>query len=232
MLLLVLLCGVVHADGDPAKTYAKASALIQRGRTRDAMPYLRDAAEHGFATAQFVLGETLLEGAPGVKKDPVEAVTWFEKAVAQHNRAAQYQLGGMYEEGEGGLARDWKKAAELYLASAEQGFAQAQFAYGLTCEFQLADRKQAIKWLEAAGRQGEGRAGWIAQWLRRPDLPHFKDEAQLGAYINQTIAAWMHSNTPKDDTSIGEYQRQRTKMFYEQGDKAAGDRCKYNGSCY
>jgi hypothetical protein len=215
-----------------AAEYERAKVLMDKKDYRGALPLLTDAADHGFANAQHMLGFVLQEGEPGVPKDPAAAARWFAKAAAQGNRASQYALAGMIEEGEGGLPKDPRRAAELYEASANQGFAAAQFAYGLSCEFVLNDRKRAIYFLELAAKQGEGMAGWTARWLRRPGTPHFKDESQLRNYMNQQVAAWMAASMPKTDMMITNYYNERWRMFYSQGDTAAGDRCKYNGSCY
>jgi TPR repeat protein len=63
----------------------------------------------------------------------------------------------MYEEGEGGVPRDARKAGQLYLASARQGFDKAELMVGvnyLTCDDGLPnDRQQAIMWLRKAAAQ-------------------------------------------------------------------------------
>jgi len=60
----------------------------------------RKAAEEGFATAQFNLGLTYLQG-NGVPQDYKEAEKWFRKAAEQGNSSAQCMLGAIYATGMG-----------------------------------------------------------------------------------------------------------------------------------
>jgi len=83
----------------------------------------------------------------------------FGLAAAQGHRAAEYALGGIYEEGEGGLPRDKRKATELYLASAKQGFDKAELVVGvgyLVGDGLPNDRRQSIS---------------LAAKIRRPGCP-------------------------------------------------------------
>ena len=57
------------------------------------------------------MGECYRDG-QGVESDLAEAVRWFEKAAAQNNPEALYNLGFVYYAGNG-VRRDWKKAREL-----------------------------------------------------------------------------------------------------------------------
>ena len=217
------------------KVYAQASALMDRSRYKEALPLLLDAAARGLDKAQHQLGYIYEGGEPGIPKDLAEAARWYTLAAAQGYRASQFTLGQMYDYGTG-VTQDRKKAYELYLASAKQKFGLAEFTYGLVAEINLDDRKAAIYWLTEAGKQGDGRARWIAEWLRRSDTPHFDDEAKLGAYINGKVAAWMASSSrgtaAAGDFSYTKYVRERTRQMYQSGDTAAADRCAYNGRCF
>jgi TPR repeat protein len=53
-----------------------------------AFKYLKDAADHGIANAQFNLGVLYLDGT-GVPQDTVEAMKWFKLAAAQGHPQAQ-----------------------------------------------------------------------------------------------------------------------------------------------
>jgi len=180
----------------PVLAQANREALWQRGADyfnrndfHDAYPYLLQAARMGHPRAEALLGIMNQDG-DGMPKNDREAVHWFSLAAAQGHRASQYELGAMYEEGEGGLPKDVAKAAQLYTQSAKQGFSDAQFALGLSYEFGEGvppNRQTAVYWLNLAAAQGDGRAHWIADWLRRPGTPHFAREEQLGAYIGNTI---------------------------------------------
>ena len=56
----------------------------------------------------------------GVAKDDRQAVYWYRKAADQGNANAQYNLGVMYENGEG-VAKDDKQAVYWYRKAADQG---------------------------------------------------------------------------------------------------------------
>jgi TPR repeat protein len=235
IVMMCVLGSIAIADtASVEKEYARAMALVGRGKSHDALPLLLDAAEHGLAKAQHQLGYIYEGGEKGVPKDEVEAARWYAKAAALGNRASQFSLGNMYEFGKG-VKVDRRKAYALYLASALQKFGLAEFTFGLVAEINLNDRKTAIVWLERAGAQGDGRAYWIAQWLKRRDTPHFDDEAKLGGYINGKVAAWMRSSTPTeadDGFAYTRYMRERAIQIYQSDGKAAGDRCRVNGMCY
>ena len=76
------------------------------------------------------------------------------------DKADQYMLGGMYDQGKGVL-QDYKEAFKWYSKSAEQGFAPAQFNLG--CSYSHGegvpqDYKEAFKWFTKAAEQGHARA--------------------------------------------------------------------------
>ena len=95
------------------------------------------------------------------------------------------------------MPQDRAKAIALYLQSADQGYDQAEFILGLAYEFGWGglprDRRQAIRWLHKAAVHKNGQAGWIAQWLEKPDTPYFRNEVQLGKYIGAKIDRWVAS---------------------------------------
>ncbi|MBR3864093.1 MAG: sel1 repeat family protein [Clostridia bacterium] len=78
--------------------------------------WLKKAME-GDAYAQYWVGVDYMDGANGVKKDPVEAAYWFEKAAKQGNKPACYAIGYMYYFGEYVL-QDYEKAKYYLLRSA------------------------------------------------------------------------------------------------------------------
>ena len=73
---------------------------------------------------------------------------------------AQYNLGVMYDEGEG-TARDYAEAVKWYRKSAEQGHAPAQHNLGVMYregEGITEDDAEAVKWIRKAAEQGNARA--------------------------------------------------------------------------
>jgi hypothetical protein len=93
-----------------------------------AVELYRKAADQGCAIAQAVLGRRceLGQGMERKKKNDVEAARWYKAAADQGNAAAQCDLAEFYEAGRGGLARDARKAADLYHLSAAQGYGRAE----------------------------------------------------------------------------------------------------------
>jgi TPR repeat protein len=199
---IVVLCLMVsgalpaRAQNGSAEAYwQQAVQYINANDYRDAIPLLTRAANAGHPRAQATLGLSYLQ-ATGVPQNDRLAAFWLQKAAAQGHRAAEYQLGSMYEEGLGGLPRNDAIAARYYLLSAQKGFPEAQFAVGLSYEFAEGvprNRRTAIYWLYQAAAQGDGRARWIGDWLSRPQTPQFRNEDQLSAYISREVSSYYAS---------------------------------------
>jgi TPR repeat protein len=184
-------------DAQAEQLYQRGEALYKQKQYAAALQSLLEAAKRGHPRAQSLLGIMYQDGA-GVTRDDRQAAHWFSQAAAQGHRGAQHALAVMYEDGEGGLSKNLAKAMQLYEASARQGFHKAQFRLGIAYEFGDGvprNRQQAISWLMQAAQQGDGQAHWIADWLRAPDTPQFANDAQLAAYIQGKMLAWMHRNS-------------------------------------
>ncbi|MFO0765753.1 MAG: tetratricopeptide repeat protein [Nitrospiraceae bacterium] len=198
-----------------------------------ATPILLEVAKAGHPRAQALFGRTYQEGL-GQKVAFKQAADWYGKAAAQGHRAAQFSLGNLYFEGDG-VATDQAKAIQLYRQSAEQGYDQAELIFGLSYEFGWGglkwDRRQAIAWLDRAGKHRDGQAGWIATWLEKSDTPHFKNEVQLGKYIGSIIerqaAAFERggaSSIPSEKCDWRSAQRAEERSKAGRGDRAS--RCR------
>ncbi len=110
--------------------YAKGEGVTRD--PREAMRWLRKAAEQGLAKAQSTLGYAHGYGpvyrqfAPGsIDRDDREAVRWFRKAAEQGHAEAQYYLGLAYWRGKG-VTNDLREAMRWFRKAAEQGNASAQ----------------------------------------------------------------------------------------------------------
>ena len=175
----------VEAD----RLWAQAVILIDRNNARAAMPVLYRCALMGDRRAEATLGIRYQDG-DGVKADDRIAVYWFSLAAAQGHRASQYALGGMYEEGDGGLPKDQARATALFTKSASQGYDKAQLALGICYELGqnvLRNRAKAIALIRQSGLARE-----IADVLSSPQTPKsFSNEAALAAYLNALRAAQM-----------------------------------------
>lgn len=122
---------------------------------------LKQQAEAGNATAQAALGARYADGTQGVPLSLPDAILWLERAAAQGNVNAQFNLAWMYYSGRG-VAKDFGKAIEWGLKAAEQGHRKAQYYAGSIYESgELGlnkEPKEAAKWYRKAAEQGESDA--------------------------------------------------------------------------
>jgi TPR repeat protein len=136
-----------------------------------ALPWYRQAAERGEASAQRRLGEMLYE-AHGVARDLPQAIQWFERAAAQGDAQAQYWLGYASMRGEG-LPRDLAAARRFLTDSARQGHqpslralealaprgsASDWYSLGRLLERRTRDSERALPWYSRAAAQGNPEA--------------------------------------------------------------------------
>lgn len=79
------------------------------------------AARQGLERSQVEVGRRLREGR-GCQQDTGEAIKWFKKAADCEYAKGLYELGCVYEEGEGlgEDGRDIEKARQLYAKAARQ----------------------------------------------------------------------------------------------------------------
>jgi len=93
-------------------------------------------------------------------KDYATAISKFRSAALQGSVAAQYNLGVMYDRGEG-VAQDYKEAVRWYQLAAQQGDADAQYNLGIMYrngQGVAQDYKQAMRWYRLAALQGNAKA--------------------------------------------------------------------------
>ena len=119
-------------------------------------------------SSSFPRGGAARQGNPGPEDLRLEAMADSWKGLTRTERveaiillarsgdaSARFALGNLYREGKGGVARDDKKAFELFHAAAEQGHAGAQFNLGAMYGNGVGvprDDAEAMRWIrEAAG---------------------------------------------------------------------------------
>ena len=122
----------------------------------EAVRYYREAAEQGYADAQYSLGYCYYCG-DGVDENETEAVKWFRKAAEQGNADAQFRLGQCYDCGRG-VDKSETEAVKWYRIAAEQGNADAQWNLGYCYENGRGVDKnetEAVKWYRKAAEQGD-----------------------------------------------------------------------------
>ena len=93
----------------------REAAENARVAAKIAFEKLKEAAEQGFAKAQYVLGICYKNGGD-VEQNFVKAVEWLEKAAEQGDAKACFHLGICYEKGLG-VKKDLKKAGGWYRRS-------------------------------------------------------------------------------------------------------------------
>ena len=85
-----------------------------------------------------------------------QAAKWFREAAEQGDPAAQFNLGVLYETGQG-VPQNYADAVKWYHAAAEQGEPQAQFNLGVfyeTGQVVPQNYEEAVKWYRARRRAG------------------------------------------------------------------------------
>ena len=108
--------------------------------------------------------------------------------------AAQYDLGVMHYYGVGGVSQDYKKAAEWYSKSAEQGYAAAQNSLGLMYENSAGvpqDYVLSYFWVSLAAMQNYDVASVNRDIIIKKLTP-----AQI-ANAKERAAAWLAKNSQK-----------------------------------
>ena len=95
----------------------------------EAIEYLREWVDKGEAWAQGMMGQWYGDGKHGLKQSYVMAAMLFEKAVAQGESDAKFNLAYLYEGGKG-VVQSSEKAVELYTMAVEQGNVGAMFNLG------------------------------------------------------------------------------------------------------
>lgn len=137
-----------------------------RGVGRDldmAERYLRQAAEQGHRSAMTALGYLY----DRQRQRPELAIPWYEKAAAQRQPDAEFNLALAYEQGRG-VQADPVKALEWYRRAAEDGDLDAQYALAQALFYGdniAQDQAEAAVWYAKSAAQGlasaQGKLGEI-----------------------------------------------------------------------
>jgi hypothetical protein len=158
------------ADAGDAAAQAALGFMYELGMAgpvdcAQAVHWYRKAAEQGNARAQLNLRQIasigfMYERRSDAPADCSQAVNWCRQAAEQGNARAQFNLGQMYEWGNG-VPEDFEEAVKWYRLAAEQGGAQAQFKLGMCyCNGQGVPQNtaEAVKWWAKAAAQGDSEA--------------------------------------------------------------------------
>lgn len=143
---------------DPAAQTALASCydlgLHAQPNGKESIHWLTEAANQGYAPAEYELGRIYLYGR-GVPADYAQALIWERKAAEQGDPRAQRDLAFMYERGFG-VAADPTQAAEWNRKAAAQGNVEAQIHLAKALDEGTGvskDAEEARKWYAKAAHQ-------------------------------------------------------------------------------
>jgi uncharacterized protein len=110
-----------------------------------------------FISSSFAFADDFQDGMAAAQRgESKEAVRLFRLSAAQGNPTAQYNMGYMYEKGQG-VPQNYKEAIKWFRIAAEQGLAQAKFKLGWMHAngWGVAqDYKEAVKWYGLSAKQG------------------------------------------------------------------------------
>ena len=116
---------------------------------------LRNAAERGDASAQFIVATRYLDG-EGVTQDVTRAAHWYQKAALAGLAPAQYRLATLFERGRG-VPKDTATALVWYERAAAQGNVKAMHNAAVIAAGTEAGKPNydmAYKWFLAASNNG------------------------------------------------------------------------------
>lgn len=124
-------------------------------------------AEAGDAEAQYQLALKYDFGRSNLTVNHQKAAQWYQKAAEQGHVKAQYNLGYLFQEGEG-VQKDIHKAMYWFEKAAEQGFVDAYYNLGRFYyfdEFGLSNKAQAYGLFEKAAKGGYVDANYMAGFM-------------------------------------------------------------------
>ncbi|HEY3696598.1 peptidoglycan-binding protein [Phenylobacterium sp.] len=147
--------------------YQAAVEAVKSGQP-DGLETLKKTANIGYGPAQRYLAKLYEAGGSGVKKDPVEARRWTERAAQGGDRLAMHDLALYHIRGVGG-PKNAPLAAQWFHRAADLGLVDSQFNLGLLYEKGIGvpqNMAEAYKWYLIAGRSGDAESRSSAQRAR------------------------------------------------------------------
>lgn len=181
----------IQAPGGPTSVaastlYADAVKRIE-AKDRSGVDVLKQAANLGYAPAQFYLAKLYEGGEAGLTKDVAQARNWTERAAENGDRKAMHNLALYYFEGTGGpknttLAAQWfRRASDLGLVDSQYNLARLyEGGFGVS-----QNPAEAYKWYVIAARAGDGESKASAEKLKRLLSPQAQKTAERAALAFQ-----------------------------------------------
>ena len=137
-------------------TIQDAHKLYNEKKYEEAFVAYEKLAHEGNADAQTSLGYMYQTG-QAVPKNEAKAIEWYEKAMAQEQPYALFNMGLMYANSSELIAQDIEKAHELFLRAAVAGVDLAQYEVALMFEQGAGctqNYSEAAFWYEEAAKRG------------------------------------------------------------------------------
>ncbi|TXJ07201.1 MAG: sel1 repeat family protein [Acinetobacter sp.] len=125
---------------------------IEANLLQHALQFVAQAAQAGFAPAQFTLGQCWLQGV-GVEQNQQEGMAWIERAAQQGHIDAMFTLAL-------NLPMEHAQHVPLLQAAAQAGHHKAMICMGIYCQ-NHAQPERAIEWFEHAKARGDMRAHYM-----------------------------------------------------------------------
>ncbi|TWB40641.1 hypothetical protein FBZ90_109244 [Nitrospirillum pindoramense] len=181
-----------------------------------AVRWMKAAAQAGFAPAQLVFGQLLLDGRE-IAGDPEAAFAWFQKAAATGDLEARNMVGRCYEQG-WGVAVDHARATESFEIAAQAGhlWAQVNLAQMLMRRGDPKDRPRAFALFKAAAESGASKANLKAM----NSLARFLEEGWAGPRDPAGALFWY-----RKAAKLGDHwaQYNLATILYRKGEVEAAD---------
>jgi localization factor PodJL len=162
--------------------YGAAVRQIETG-DNSGVASLRQAANLGYAPAQFYLGKLYETGGGGLAKNPIEARRWTERAAQAGDPKAMHNLALYFFEGEGG-AKNATMAANWFLRAAQLGLQDSQYNLARLNEQGFGvpqNPAEAYKWYLIAASNGDADARAGAERVKRQLSPDAQAAAERSA---------------------------------------------------
>ena len=159
----------------------------------------------GYPKDQYELGEMYLRGR-GTRKDPAQALHWFEKAAQQGHTRAAYKAGWLYLHNDL-FSRSSEKALPLLRQAAEAGFAPAQYELGQAYASGIGgnwDNTEALNWL-AKAKQAEyppAEAGFDRLVARMVSANKLKQAQQRQEAVAPPITVASAKQPPTSESAV------------------------------
>ena len=122
-------------------------------------------------------------GTVALAADDEPALPRLQELSTQGDAKAQYQLAQHYRKGDG-VQKDFNRAMQLIVKSAQQGYAPAQYQMGIVYLIGKEVKKdltQAVKWLDKAARQDDPSAQYVlgTVYIQQMRDTHLEDGVKL-----------------------------------------------------